>query len=133
MTALSKVTSFMAPLLDPDAVISENQIRAMHQFDPAQEDGNKLRSHNEAGFEHVFKLELPERPNIPERDQPVTEDTLKRFQAADGRVLDVHSLKSLIFRGGIDNAARPVLWKYILGYWDWDKSLEENTKVRLFR
>ncbi|CAD5212489.1 unnamed protein product [Bursaphelenchus okinawaensis] len=126
MTALSKVTSFMAPLLDPDAVINEHQIKALHQFDPSTEEMNKLRVHNEAGFEHIFKLELPDRPNIPSRDQPVNTQTFDRFKASDGRILDVHQLKSLVFRGGLEDEVRQVLWKYLLDYWKWDLSVEEN-------
>lgn len=130
MTALSKVSSFMAPLLDPDSVMNENQIKALHQFDPSQDESNKIRSHNEAGFEHVFKLELPERPKIPSGDPPLNREILSRYLAADGRILDHHQLKSLVFRGGIEEDLRKDIWKYMLGYYHWDMSLEDNKKVR---
>ena len=37
MTMLCKFTEFMQPLLDPKATINENQLRAIHMLDPAQE------------------------------------------------------------------------------------------------
>lgn len=44
MTLLCKVTDFMQPLLDPEAVINENHIRAIHQLNPEQEEtAKKLR------------------------------------------------------------------------------------------
>jgi hypothetical protein len=121
----------MSPLLDPEAVINENHIRAMHMLNPEQEEcAKKLRSHNEDGFEHFFHLDLPERPKIESRDQPVNEETLKQFMGEGGRFNDVHSLKSLIFRGGIEKNLRPLLWKYLLNYFDWNKTAEENQLKR---
>lgn len=133
MTMLCKITDFMQPLLDPEAVINENQIKAMHalSLNPEQEErAKKLRSHNEDGFEHFFHLDLPERPKIPGRDAPVSEETLKQFRSDGGKFKDVHALKSLIFRGGIENHLRPLLWKYLLDYFDWSKTAEENQLKR---
>ncbi|KAI1726786.1 rab-GTPase-TBC domain-containing protein [Ditylenchus destructor] len=131
LTALSKVTSIMAPLLDPDTVINENQIRAMSKMDqPTDDESTKLRSHNEAGFEHIFQLDLPKRPEILSRDAPVDEAVWNRFRSKDGRISDCHSLKSLIFRGGITPSLRSTGWKYLLSYYKWENSDDQNRKMR---
>ncbi|KAI6183616.1 hypothetical protein M3Y97_00507600 [Aphelenchoides bicaudatus] len=131
LTMLAKVTDFMQPLLDPEAVVNENHIRAMHMLNPEQEEcAKKLRSHNEDGFEHFFHLDLPERPKIPGRDASVDEKVFNDFRGKDGVITDSHALKSLIFRGGIEKSLRPLLWKYLLGYYDWKKTSEENQLKR---
>lgn len=44
MTAFAKVTSFVAPILDPDSVLNEKQIRAMARLEqPSDDELNKLR------------------------------------------------------------------------------------------
>lgn len=48
---------------------------------------------------------------------------------SDGSIKDVHSLKVLIFRGGLDPPLRKEAWKYLLGVYDWKKSLAENEAV----
>uniref|UniRef100_A0AC34RMS9 Rab-GAP TBC domain-containing protein n=1 Tax=Panagrolaimus sp. JU765 TaxID=591449 RepID=A0AC34RMS9_9BILA len=127
LTTLSKITNLMAPLLDSDNF--ENQVRAMSIMDSKKNDA--LRSHNDQeGFEHVFELELPDRPVIQHRDAPVGLTVWDSFRDLEGRITDVHSLKSLIFRGGIEYEARKNAWKYILGYYDWDKTDAENKKLR---
>jgi hypothetical protein len=90
-----------------------------------------FRSHNEAGFEHIFQLDLPARPQILHRDEPVDEAKWAEFRSPDGRITDSHGLKSLIFRGGIVPAMRPTIWKYMLGYYKWECSDAENEKVWL--
>lgn len=47
----------------------------------------------------------------------------------DGSIRDVHSLKVLIFRGGLDPLLRKEVWKYLLGVYDWKKSISENEAV----
>ncbi|KAI6224998.1 hypothetical protein M3Y95_00811800 [Aphelenchoides besseyi] len=136
MTMFCKVTEFMAPLLDPKAVVNENQIRAIHMLDPNQqaererETVNKFRSHSEAGFEHFYCVDLPERPKILVRDSPVDEQVWNQHRGEGGKINDVHALKSLIFRGGVERNLRPLVWKYLLGFFDWDKTAEENEQKR---
>lgn len=44
----------------------------------------------------------------------------------------MHSLKLLIFRGGLTPSLRKEAWKYLLGVHDWKKSDAENTAVSFF-
>jgi hypothetical protein len=54
--------------------------------------------HDDAGFELVTKLDLPERPQFS-RELPLTEEQWNRFKERDGRFKDLRELKMLIFRG----------------------------------
>uniref|UniRef100_A0A7E4UXG6 TBC1 domain family member 15 n=1 Tax=Panagrellus redivivus TaxID=6233 RepID=A0A7E4UXG6_PANRE len=129
LTALGKVTNLITPLLDPDSN-TDHQLQAMVNLDPVVED-ETLRSHTDnIGFEHIFELQLPERPVIEHGDTPVDEAVWHSFRDEAGRITDVHSLKSLIFRGGIDPALRKTIWKYMLGYYKWDLTDEENKAAR---
>ena len=55
----------------------------------------------------------------------------------DGRVLEVDELKRKIFKGGIDHNIRIEVWKFLLGYFDFnltfeERSLQRKSKVCLF-
>ncbi|KAF7637101.1 Rab-GAP TBC domain-containing protein [Meloidogyne graminicola] len=135
MTLASKVSSALAPLLDLDSInsISESQLRAFNQQQQqhiVEDEGDKLRSHNEAGFEHVFQLDLPTRPRILQRDSPVDFSIWEKFRAPDGHIEDAHGLICLIFRGGIVPEMRSTIWKYILGYYKWEWSDSKNAENR---
>lgn len=82
-----------------------------------------------AGFENIFRLDLPTRPVIPSRDEPVTMDIWNEMRNSEGKILDSHRLKCLIFRGGIEKSMRLTLWKYILNYYKWQNTDAENEEV----
>lgn len=77
----------MAPLLDPESVITENQLRAMRMMDlkDSADETKNLRTHKEDGFEHIFQLQLPDRPEIVTREEPVNWDTWNGFRSGEGR------------------------------------------------
>uniref|UniRef100_A0A914KWA1 TBC1 domain family member 15 n=3 Tax=Meloidogyne TaxID=189290 RepID=A0A914KWA1_MELIC len=131
MTQATKVTSALAPLLDVDAINAEAELRYLRERQRAAEDeAAKLRSHNEAGFEHIFQLDLPARPRILQRDPPVDSTVWEKFRAADGHIEDAHGLLCLVFRGGIVPEMRCTIWKYILGYFKWEWSDAKNAENR---
>lgn len=43
---------------------------------------------------------------------------------------DVHLLKSLIFHGGLTKDLRSTAWKYLLNFYKWQNSDEENKRVK---
>ena len=49
---------------------------------------------------------------------------------SDGRVVDLEELKEKIFRGGVEHEIRCDVWKYLLGFYDWNSSSEERIRVR---
>ncbi|VDK17549.1 unnamed protein product [Anisakis simplex] len=134
MTGLGKVASFVQDqvipsLLESDEVSAEEQIRAMRELRERDEKTTEdLRLHDDAGFELVTRLELPERPHF-NREEPVSEEIWNSYKNPDGSFRDLHSLKQLIFRGGLNSALRKEAWKYLLGVYDWTKSEAENAAV----
>uniref|UniRef100_A0A0R3RVK5 TBC1 domain family member 15 n=1 Tax=Elaeophora elaphi TaxID=1147741 RepID=A0A0R3RVK5_9BILA len=131
MTGLGKVATFVQEqvipsMLESDAVSAEEKIRAMRELrEKEDEAAGVLRSHDDAGFELITHLELPQRPEFT-REQPLTETLWQKYKMPDGSIKDVHSLKVLIFRGGLDPSLRKEAWKYLLGVYDWKKSFAEN-------
>uniref|UniRef100_F1KQE8 TBC1 domain family member 15 n=2 Tax=Ascaris suum TaxID=6253 RepID=F1KQE8_ASCSU len=135
MTGLGKVATFVQDqvipsLLESDAVSAEEKIKAMRELREQEEStADALRLHDDAGFELVTQLELPQRPEFS-REGPVTEEMWNKYKNADGSFGDVHSLKLLIFRGGLTPSLRKEAWKYLLGVHDWKKSDAENTAMK---
>ncbi|MCP9264042.1 TBC1 domain family member 15 [Dirofilaria immitis] len=131
MTGLGKVATFVQEqvipsILESDAVSAEEKIRAMRELrEKEDEAAGILRSHDDAGFELITHLELPQRPEF-KREQPLTEAIWQKYKMPNGSITDVHSLKVLIFRGGLDPSLRKEAWKYLLGVYDWKKSSAEN-------
>ncbi|KHN87450.1 TBC1 domain family member 15 [Toxocara canis] len=135
MTGLGKVADFVqdqviSSLLDSDPISAEEQIKAMRELREQEEEAaGRLRLHNDAGFELVTQLDLPQRPEFS-REKPLTEDVWKRHKNSDGSFKDVHSLKVLIFRGGLTPSLRKEAWKYLLGVYDWNKSAADNFALK---
>ncbi|VDN04437.1 unnamed protein product [Thelazia callipaeda] len=135
MTGLGKVATFVQEqvipsILDSDAVSAEEKIRAMRELREKEEEAaGILRSHDDAGFELITHLELPERPEF-KREQPLTEEMWQKYKMPDGSIIDVHPLKMLIFRGGLEPSLRKEVWKYLLDVYDWRKSANENDAIR---
>ena len=48
----------------------------------------------------------------------------------DGKILDLNELKEKIFRGGVEHEIRCEVWKFLLGFYDWDSTSEERLRVR---
>ena len=49
---------------------------------------------------------------------------------SDGKILDLKELKEKIFRGGVEHEIRCEVWKYLLGFYDWNSTTEERMRVR---
>lgn len=137
MTGLGKVATFVQEqvipsILDSDAVSAEEKIRAMRDLREEEEAAGTLRSHDDAGFELITQLELPQRPEFT-REAPLNEALWQKYKMPDGSFKDVHPLKVLIFRGGLDPPLRKEAWKYLLGVYDWNKSAVENEAMHKLR
>lgn len=71
---------------------------------------------------------LPPRPHVI-RGSPLSEKQWSEFMTEDGRISDPERVKEIIFRGGIESAAlRSEVWKFLLGYFDWDMTAEQRTQ-----
>uniref|UniRef100_A0A914RFJ1 Rab-GAP TBC domain-containing protein n=1 Tax=Parascaris equorum TaxID=6256 RepID=A0A914RFJ1_PAREQ len=130
MKVYSSVFQVISSLLDSDPISVEEQIKAMREMLL-----NVYRLHNDAGFELVTQLDLPQRPEFS-REKPLTDDVWKWHKSvllnADGSFKDMHSLKVLIFRGGLTPSLRKEAWKYLLGIYDCNKSAADNNAVCFF-
>ena len=49
---------------------------------------------------------------------------------SDGRVVDLDELKEKIFKGGVEHEIRSDVWKFLLGFYDWNTSAEERIRIR---
>lgn len=101
------------------------------------------------------QIDLGTRPQVT-RSSPVSADDWTKYQDPEGRMTDVPSLKQAIFKGarslmvhvhhplsvssrwrvcvimchvtlqGLSHAVRKEAWKFLLGYFPWDSTLEER-------
>ena len=76
--------------------------------------------------------ELPPRPTVS-RGNPIVAKEWAKHMNADGRVLNVESLKQQIFRGGVDPPLRIEVWKFLLGYCDYASTYKERQEQRTTR
>lgn len=81
---------------------------------------------DEPGFEVITcQVQLAPRPAV-RREAPVTEQEWEQHLDAEGRVTRLEELKRRIFAGGLSPALRKEAWKFLLGYYSWESSSEEN-------
>ncbi|KER33993.1 hypothetical protein T265_00192 [Opisthorchis viverrini] len=74
-------------------------------------------------------IKLPALPEV-HRSDPLNFERWKRHLDPYGRVTCVEKLRKIIFEGGIEPSLRPIVWKYLLGYYLWNNTAEENEKLR---
>uniref|UniRef100_A0A8D0LC89 TBC1 domain family member 17 n=1 Tax=Sphenodon punctatus TaxID=8508 RepID=A0A8D0LC89_SPHPU len=61
-----------------------------------------------------------------QREGPVMELEWEQHRDPDGHLPDPHTLRRRIFHGGLTPGLRKEAWKYLLGYYSWGSSSEEN-------
>ncbi|XP_030401026.1 TBC1 domain family member 17 [Gopherus evgoodei] len=81
---------------------------------------------DEPGFEVITcQVQLGPRPAVC-REAPMTEQEWGQHLDPEGRITHLDRLKSRIFAGGLSPALRKEAWKFLLGYYSWESSSEEN-------
>uniref|UniRef100_A0A8C3FLG5 TBC1 domain family member 17 n=1 Tax=Chrysemys picta bellii TaxID=8478 RepID=A0A8C3FLG5_CHRPI len=84
---------------------------------------------DEPGFEVITCVQLGPRPAVC-REAPVTEQDWGQHLDPEGRVTHLDGLKRRIFAGvragASPHALRKEAWKFLLGYYNWESSSEEN-------
>ncbi|XP_013063521.1 TBC1 domain family member 15-like isoform X1 [Biomphalaria glabrata] len=128
MGGFSKVTNFlrdnfMAPenLTRPQSEMAE----FLHEDIPGMEISNL----DEPGFEMVTKTKLPPRP-VVKRSEHLELAKWNSFFDSDGTISQVEEVKEIIFRGGVDPAIRSEVWKFLLGFYDWDSTTKKRQEQR---
>ncbi|KAG7218075.1 hypothetical protein INR49_020634 [Caranx melampygus] len=91
--------------------------------------GLEINQQEEPGFEVITRMDLGTRPEVTRREPLSTEDWTKH-QDPEGRMIQIPQLKQVIFKGGLCHAVRKEAWKFLLGYFPWDSSLEERKALQ---
>ncbi|XP_068168679.1 TBC1 domain family member 15 [Antennarius striatus] len=87
--------------------------------------GLEINQQEEPGFEVITKIDLGPRPQVT-RSDPLSVDDWTKHQDPEGRMINIPDLKQAIFKGGLCHALRKEAWKFLLGYFPWDSTLEER-------
>uniref|UniRef100_A0A8D2IS81 TBC1 domain family member 17 n=1 Tax=Varanus komodoensis TaxID=61221 RepID=A0A8D2IS81_VARKO len=111
----SKVTNFFRGALHQEDGVAQHP-----HGDPAA-----ANVEDETGFEVITCARLGERPAV-QREAPVTEQEWEEHLDPEGRVKDPVGLRRRIFAGGLSMSLRKEVWKYLLSYYSWDNTSEEN-------
>ncbi|GAU97657.1 hypothetical protein RvY_08916 [Ramazzottius varieornatus] len=104
------------------------------QLPPISMNNLQTTSNDDQDFEVISikpPLELPPRHTVHRR-APLTATEWKSFFDSEGRITDEHAaeVKDIVFRGGVDVSLRKEVWKYLLGYYDWNATMEERRGKR---
>ncbi|BFZ09532.1 hypothetical protein BsWGS_12572 [Bradybaena similaris] len=129
MGSFSKVTNFFRDvLLTPENNLMRPQGEVAELL---QEDipGMEISQMDEPGFEMITKTKLPPRPTV-KRSDPLGAQQWNSFFDTEGRISKVDELKDIIFRGGVDPAIRGEVWKFLLGFYDWDSTSKQRQEQR---
>lgn len=129
LAGFSKVTNFLKDvLLQPDAQIPRQREEVA---DILSEDipGMEISNQDEPGYELITKTKLPSRPSVS-RGTPLTGEQWSKHMDSDGKIKDIDKLKDVIFRGGVDPALRIDVWKFLLGYYNWQSTYKTRTDER---
>uniref|UniRef100_A0A1B6G5P0 TBC1 domain family member 15 n=1 Tax=Cuerna arida TaxID=1464854 RepID=A0A1B6G5P0_9HEMI len=90
--------------------------------------GEMLTGDGEEDYQIVPSL--PPRPTIT-RGHPLTmEQWTHALDPTTGMVVDVDGIKDIIFKGGVTPCLRHVVWKYLLGYYPWYSTTQEQQELR---
>uniref|UniRef100_A0A667ZLG7 TBC1 domain family member 15 n=1 Tax=Myripristis murdjan TaxID=586833 RepID=A0A667ZLG7_9TELE len=91
--------------------------------------GLEINQQEEPGFEVITRIDLGTRPEVQRRGPLSAEDWAKHLDP-EGRMLNIAHLKQVIFKGGLCHAVRKEAWKFLLGYFPWDSTLEERKALQ---
>ncbi|WVZ73988.1 hypothetical protein U9M48_022229 [Paspalum notatum var. saurae] len=61
-----------------------------------------------------------------QRDRPLSVEEWTAFLDPEGRVMDSKALRKKVFYGGIDHVLRKEVWKFLLGYHEYDSTYAER-------
>ncbi|XP_076027103.1 TBC1 domain family member 15 isoform X1 [Genypterus blacodes] len=91
--------------------------------------GLEINQQEEPGFEVITRMDLGPRPQV-QRREPLSAEDWAKHQDPEGRMLGVPQLKQVIFKGGLCHVVRKEAWKFLLGYFPWDSTLEERKNLQ---
>ncbi|XP_071187830.1 TBC1 domain family member 15-like [Salvelinus alpinus] len=90
--------------------------------------GLDINQLEEPGFEVITKIDLGVRPAVRRRE-PVGAEEWNTNMGPEGRMRNISHLKQTIFKGGLCHVLRKEGWKFLLGYFPWDSTQEERSRL----
>uniref|UniRef100_A0A7N4P0W1 TBC1 domain family member 15 n=1 Tax=Sarcophilus harrisii TaxID=9305 RepID=A0A7N4P0W1_SARHA len=130
LVGFSKVTNYIFDSLrGNDPSTHQRPPSEMADFLSDAIPGLKINQQEEPGFEVITRIDLGERPTVQRRD-PVSLDEWSKNMDSEGRILNVDSMKQMIFRGGLSHMLRKQAWKFLLGYFPWNSTKEERLHLQ---
>ncbi|XP_053107921.1 TBC1 domain family member 15 isoform X3 [Hemicordylus capensis] len=130
MGGFSKVTNYIFDSLrGSDLTTQQRPPSEMADFISDAIPGLKINQQEEPGFEVITRIDLGKRPKVHRR-QPMSLEEWNKNMDSEGRILNVDSVKQMIFKGGLCHALRKEVWKFLLGYFPWHSTREERTNVQ---
>ncbi|CAH8567694.1 unnamed protein product [Schistosoma turkestanicum] len=127
--------NFMDENLTPDNGSSEEYLAKCIAEDLQKIEATRLRTtDDEGGFAVVerrpYPISLPPMPTV-QRSPPLNMTQWKKSLDPEGRVNRPENLREIIFNGGIEDDLKPIVWKYLLGYYQWTYTAEENERLKV--
>ncbi|KAI3370562.1 hypothetical protein L3Q82_007072 [Scortum barcoo] len=86
--------------------------------------GLEINQQEEPGFEVITRIDLGSRPQVTRRE-PLSAEDWAKHQDPEGRMVNIPHLKR-----GLCHALRKDAWKFLLGYFPWDSTLEERKALQ---
>jgi hypothetical protein len=135
MTAFSKLTDkvvFSQSSDEPDLVSSLMNQSILNAFDFGDTlIGANGESADDEDFEVItVKRKILDNLEIRPRSEPVSADKWNYYKNEDGSFHDAESLKMEIFHGGLADSIRGEAWRFLLGLYSWEQSIEEREASR---
>jgi len=133
LTAFSKITDKLIFSPDEDVRPEEDMAdllaKSLHQVRGSSH--LDVTSSGDGEFEVVTPRRrlMQDLPKV-ERTEALCQLDWELHFEADGRVVDLDELKEKIFKGGVEHEIRCDVWKFLLGFYDWNTSAEERTRIR---
>ncbi|XP_063165176.1 TBC1 domain family member 15 isoform X2 [Candoia aspera] len=130
MGGFSKVTNYIFDSLrGSDSTNQQRPPSEMADFISDAIPGLKINQQEEPGFEVITRIDLGKRPEAHRR-QPVSVEEWTKNMDSEGRILNVDTMKQMIFSGGLCHALRKEVWKFLLGYYPWNSTRDERTSMQ---
>ncbi|XP_070998177.1 TBC1 domain family member 15-like [Oncorhynchus clarkii lewisi] len=90
--------------------------------------GLDINQLEEPGFEVITRIDLGVLPEVRRRE-PVGAEEWNTNMDPEGRMRNISHLKQTIFKGGLCHVLRKEGWKFLLGYFPWESTLEERRSL----
>ncbi|XP_036812507.1 TBC1 domain family member 15-like [Oncorhynchus mykiss] len=126
----SKVTNYLFDAFrGPDTVLlKERPVGEVADLLNEAIPGLDINQLEEPGFEVITRIDLGVLPEVRRRG-PVGAEEWNTNMDPEGRMRNISHLKQTIFKGGLCHVLRKEAWKFLLGYFPWESTLEERRSL----